>query len=294
MHRIAVLLTCHNRKSKTCRCLESLFSNITENEQTLEVDVYLTDDGSTDGTSEAVKTKFPTVHLCKGTGNLFWTRGMNNSWKEAIKDGNYDFYLWLNDDVMLKENAVWQLIVSSKKKNHKAIISGAFKSQDTGQSTYGGFDKKGLIVSPNGTLQQIELLSGNFVLIPQFVYKKIGMLDSFFHHGNGDFDYGLRAKKKGIGVYLTPEYVGYCERHDDELPLCYNGDYSLKKRIQFLYSPSGPNPLVNYKFYLRHYSIYRTIKFLFKTNVLTLFPFLKEKSRSSLSKVAGRTNKENN
>jgi glycosyltransferase involved in cell wall biosynthesis len=47
---IAVLMTCFNRKEKTLCCIESLFAQ--ENMPTF--DLYVCDDASTDGTSEAI------------------------------------------------------------------------------------------------------------------------------------------------------------------------------------------------------------------------------------------------
>ena len=45
---IAAILTCFNRKEKTLVCLRSLFSIIPN------IEVYLTDDGCTDGTFDIV------------------------------------------------------------------------------------------------------------------------------------------------------------------------------------------------------------------------------------------------
>ena len=64
MKRIAVLLTVYNRRDKTLYCLDRLYHQ--ENMDNYKVDVFLTDDGSTDGTSEAVCTKYPKVHIIKG------------------------------------------------------------------------------------------------------------------------------------------------------------------------------------------------------------------------------------
>ena len=51
--QIAVLITCFNRKEKTSNCLSSFYaSTFREN---FVFDLYLVDDGSTDGTSEAVR-----------------------------------------------------------------------------------------------------------------------------------------------------------------------------------------------------------------------------------------------
>ena len=56
MKTIAVLLTVFNRKEKTIQCLKRLY-NILPLEGYL-VDVYLTDDGRTDGTPEAAAEQF--------------------------------------------------------------------------------------------------------------------------------------------------------------------------------------------------------------------------------------------
>ena len=85
--RIAILLTCHNRKPLTDRCLNSIFNNIPKR---AIIDVYLVDDGCTDGTSEMIRIKYPAVKLLHGDGNLFWNRGMHRAFSEAVK-GDYEY-----------------------------------------------------------------------------------------------------------------------------------------------------------------------------------------------------------
>ena len=61
INRIAVLLTCFNRKDKTIACLHKLFEAYKVVENDIIIKVYLTDDASNDNTSEAVKRHFPEV-----------------------------------------------------------------------------------------------------------------------------------------------------------------------------------------------------------------------------------------
>ena len=110
--RIAAIITCHNRKDKTLACLKSLLQIAPT------IDVYLTDDGSTDGTSEAVRQQCPQVQIIQGDGNLFWSRGMYIAWKEAVKS-DYEYYLWLNDDVVLYPFFMKLLIICKIKKSKK-------------------------------------------------------------------------------------------------------------------------------------------------------------------------------
>jgi len=92
---IGVVITCHNRKEKTIASLKKLINQ--DDIDTLDVKIYLVDDGSTDGTSEAIKNNFPQVNIIKGDGTLFWNGGMRGAFSKAMENG-HDYYLWLNDD----------------------------------------------------------------------------------------------------------------------------------------------------------------------------------------------------
>lgn len=119
MKRIAALLTVFNRKDSTISCLENLFGQ--QLREGITLNVYLTNDGCTDGTPEAVKSKFPEVHIINGDGNLFWNRGMYRAWQEAAKE-DYDYYLWLNDDTYFLDHAVNSLVETSEMMEDAAII----------------------------------------------------------------------------------------------------------------------------------------------------------------------------
>lgn len=131
MGRIAALLTCFNRKEKTRECLTSLFSIDSS------IDVYLVDDGSTDGTSKMVKELFPQVNLINGIGNLFWTKGMHLAWSEALKH-DYDYYLWLNDDVILYPYFLEELYQCHSEAGAMSVITGVIVDRNTKQVIYGG------------------------------------------------------------------------------------------------------------------------------------------------------------
>jgi GT2 family glycosyltransferase len=68
--RIAVLLTCLNRKQKTLACLEALFSQVLPAK--VDISAYIVDDASTDGISDEVRQTYPQVKIFSGDGNLFW------------------------------------------------------------------------------------------------------------------------------------------------------------------------------------------------------------------------------
>lgn len=274
-YNIAVLMTVHNRKVKTLSSLDALyrsFYNLQNTSKAYSLSIFLTDDGSTDGTSEEIIKEFPDVHVLRSKGDLFWNRGMINSWKEAAKN-DFDFYIWLNDDTMLNENSLNQIFSDyyECKKENESILVGTTQSEK-GNTTYGGRINSGLL-NPTGFPQKCVKINGNFVLVPQKIFKEIGFLDERFHHGLGDHDYGLRALKKGFSLYTTSSYVGICEAHDT-LSYCFRPNTSLVKRLKHLYSPLGNNPYEYFYFAYRHYGAFVAFKHYLSIHLRVLVPGL--------------------
>ncbi len=250
--KIAVLLTCFNRKEKTILSLKKLYQFSTDFE------VYLVDDGSTDGTSEAVSNLFPEVNILKGNGELFWCRGMLLAWETAsLKD--YDFYVWLNDDVYLYDNAFDELFQCSNIFDNKAIISGLVEDQEK-KVIYGGFDENRKLIQVNGKTNKITNLNGNIVLVPKYVFQKIGMFDEVFHHDLGDVEYGLRAISEGVAVVTTREAIALGDRNPIVRERLW--DVNFRNRFRRLYSPLGSNPYINF-YFRRKYKSYTNAIFYF-------------------------------
>jgi GT2 family glycosyltransferase len=230
MMTIAVLITCHNRKQKTVNCLNLLLKQVGINEL-FKIDVYLVDDGCTDGTPAAVNEKFPQVNIIKGNGNLYWNRGMHLAWKNAASNKNYHFYLWLNDDTFLYENAMIELLNASNVKLNKSVIVGSTYSPSLKTCSYGGCNKKNKLLSPNNNLQEVYIFNGNIVLIPTYVFSIVGLLDDFYPHAIGDFEYSLRVRKFNLESYIAPQFIGVCEG-SDVLPLWCSSTNTLLTRIR--------------------------------------------------------------
>ena len=271
MESIAVLLTVFNRKEKTLNSLSQLFRQT--NIQNYNVEVFLTDDGCTDGTPEAVRMKFPQVNIINGDGTLFWNRGMYKAWKTATEKKDYDFYLWLNDDTFLDEDALDYILKSNKKLGGHCILAGCTCSEkDKSLTTYSGFIGKRML-SMNGSMQSVQKFNGNFVLIPRSVYKILGMNDPFYRHSFGDIDYGLRANKKGIPCFITDRFIGTCEQHSSKIK-CFDMNYSFVERMKSFYSPLGMNPFEFYHMNRNSLGLLKAVTVFITTHIRVCFPWL--------------------
>lgn len=215
--KLAVIMTCYNRRNTTLKCLNTLY------QQKNDFDVYLTDDGSSDGTAESIKAEYPKVKIIQGSGNLFWAGGMRLAFGEAIKN-QYDYYLWLNDDTFLEANALNKLLQTHQDLTDNdypnSIVVGSTKDPITGKATYGGavkskkwYSNKFDFLEPSSDVQKCDAMYGNCVLIPHNVSAKVGNIDTVFIHSLGDLDYALRARKLGCQIWVAPEYVGTCSKN---------------------------------------------------------------------------------
>lgn len=282
MQKIALLLTCHNRKDRTLGCLKSFYKTITPNN--FLFDIFLVDDGSTDGTADAVKTNFPKVNVISGTGDLFWNKGMRLAWQSALtNDENYDFFLWINDDTTLEKDATQHLFdCFDEYKNTKgidSIIVGACKVSNRTEVFSYGLRINEKTIKPNGKLQTGNMMNGNLVLIPNTIFKKIGILSNNYTHAMGDHDYGLRAIEAGFDLVTTKKYIATCETHIS-LPDWCNPNKAFQKRWQSLHSPLGLN-IVEYKVFRKRFWPKNYLIFILKIYFRCFFPAFYVKIKSN-------------
>lgn len=250
--RIAALLTCHNRRDDTVDCLRALRDQVLDGMQyenrkvegekrksaipadspsvtastfnfqlsTFSIEVFLVDDGCTDGTAEAVLQIFPNATIHCSDGSLFWCRGMKKAWELAAKT-DPDYYLWLNDDTHLLPGSLAQLVACASlpdDRQHLQIAVANCRDPDLGIHTYGGYKRLGshpliLELLPLNPSEEVfaDTFNGNVVLVPRAVYKAVGGMSSFAH-GLGDLDYGYRVKRAGGKIVLPPGFLAECKR----------------------------------------------------------------------------------
>ncbi|MFW6015822.1 MAG: glycosyltransferase family 2 protein, partial [bacterium] len=214
--------TCHNRKEKTLQCLKSLYSQKFTNKTNVDIKVYMCDDGSTDGTSDAVKEFDSKINIVHGDGNLYWARGMEKALSKA-REEFHDFFLMINDDVVFYNNMLETMLNSyfnNKSQLYEIAIVGSTQDDDTMQWSYGGrgWEKKAFRsympkVKPSKQYKTCTFANWNCFLIPPNLLDIVGNIDSFYEHGLADYDYSYRIIKSKNKIYVADKYVGTCKRN---------------------------------------------------------------------------------
>ena len=270
--RVAILMSVFNRREKTLACLSACFAQVESLRPcgNYEFSVWLTEDGCTDGTSEAVASAYPSVNIIHGDGNLYWNRGMCAAWEQAAVS-DPDFYIWINDDTVPVQGAFSVLFDTSSALGDKAIVAATAVGSD-GSLSYGGRNRKGRIIRPDDTIPVwCAFFNGNLVLVPRHVYRKIGALDSFYFHVFGDFDYGVRAAKAGITSVVAPGILAKCDRNAG-IPAWRDASFSLRERYAAITSPKGRPFKEQFVYDLRSEGILKALTHFVTLNLRVLFP----------------------
>lgn len=130
---ILAIIPVHNRKDTTLEMLASLEKIARPDGARLSVCVI--DDGSTDGTAEAITAAYPDIHVVKSDGSLFWS-GAVRLGIDRFLASDADFLWLLNDDLTINPACLTRMMAVAVSEA-PAVIS-ATVVDDTGTILYGG------------------------------------------------------------------------------------------------------------------------------------------------------------
>lgn len=286
MKSVVALMTCHNRREKTLAAIAQYFA--CDLPQGFTRKLVLVDDGSTDGTADAVRAAFPDVLVEHGDGSLFWNRGMLRAWQCALPL-QPDYVLWLNDDTLLYSHALVHLLETDARmraETGQPGIAVGSTDNDRGELSYGGSVPGKRLnrlnmrkVVPGEEPRPAVTLNGNCVLVPREVSDRIGLLDGVFEHAMGDNDYGFRAHKAGIPVWVMPGYAGRCNV-DHPIEGSFN-DRRLPLHVRWkkIMSPKGLPPRSWHALCRRHGGVAWPLIWVWPYGKLILTSLVRKRSR---------------
>lgn len=220
--KIAIVIPVYNRKDITIAGLNNIAGALAyyyqKGADSLNMNIVVADDGSTDGTGEWIKTNRPDIHIVTGDGNLWWSGSVNMGMRYAIEKLNVSHILLWNDDTICAENYFYELekIIIADPKYLKAIlISKIFWLNGNGRLfNFGGYytkatGKKVLIgLNQPDTFTEVirvDWSGGMGTLIPAEIINSTGYLDNVnLPQYHGDIDFFLRAKAHGYEAFGIP------------------------------------------------------------------------------------------
>lgn len=185
----------------------------------LDADIYVADNASTDGSISFLKANYPTIKIIRNKTNGGFAQGYN----EALKHVDADIFCLLNSDVEVTENWLYPIVKAFNTLPEASIIQP--KILDLLNKEYfeyagaaGGFiDQLGYPFCRGRIFQHLEKDKGQYdgikeifwatgacMFVKRSVFESLGGFDIDYFAHQEEVDFCWRAKNKGLKVY----YVG--------------------------------------------------------------------------------------
>jgi len=191
--KVSIIILNRNRKNLTDTCLRSLEKLTYPN-----YNVIVVDNGSTDGSQDLIKEKFPYITLIENGKNLGFARGMNVGIKHALEnEADYVFVVLNNDTAIISRNLLEELVKTANSDKKIGIVGP--KVMD-----YDGPSK----VQFNGKIKHLSgftmEVSGCGFLAKKEVLEDVGLYGPIYFMYYEDLDLFFRVKKKGYRIVFVP------------------------------------------------------------------------------------------
>ncbi len=213
---LSVIIVSWNTKELLLQCLESLFRAL----GTLEAEVFVVDNGSADGSPEAVKRTFPAVKLIENRANLGFAKASN----QALQQSQGTYLLLLNPDTRVKEGAI-QGLLSFLEGHPDAGVAGAQLLNPDGskQNSIANFPSLATELLNKSLLRrlfpgkfpgkgrhyeaplEVDSVIGACMMVRREAAERVGWLDEDYFLFLEETDWCFRIKKAGWRIYHCPE-----------------------------------------------------------------------------------------
>ena len=222
MTKLSVVIVNYNVKHFIEQCLFSVLK-ASEN---IACEIFVVDNNSVDGSVTIIKDKFPQVNLIVNKVNTGFSVANN----QAIRLAKGEYVLLLNPDTVVQEDTFTKVITFM---DTHADAGGLGVKMLDGQGNFAPESKRGLPTPfvafykmvglsrffpksvkfgkyhlsylPQDQINEVDVLSGAFMLMRKSVLDKIGLLDETFFMYGEDIDLSYRIQKSGYKNYYFPE-----------------------------------------------------------------------------------------
>lgn len=222
MVKLSVIIVNYNVQHFLEQCLYS----VRKASKNITVEVWVVDNNSVDGSIEMLREKFPGVKRIENKKNVGFSAANN----QAIRQSTGEYVLLLNPDTVVEEETFTKVIsfmdshpdagalgvkMIDGKGHFLAESKRALPTPEVAFYKVFGlsaifpkskrFGKYHLTYLPIDQVNEVDVLSGAFMLIRKAALDKAGLLDEAFFMYGEDIDISYRITKAGYKNYYYPE-----------------------------------------------------------------------------------------
>jgi Predicted glycosyltransferases len=242
--------------------LEQCLLSVRKATEGVEVEVYVVDNVSTDGSLEYLIPLFPEVRFIANAENVGFSRANN----QAIRQAKGEYVLLLNPDTVVGEETLKNVLRFMDEHADAGAVgvkmidgSGRFlpeskRSLPTPWNSFSKmfgvasifpksplFGKYRLLYLDKNEVHKVEVLCGAFMMMRSEALAKSGLLDETFFMYGEDIDLSFRILHSGYQVYYLPETI-----------IHYKGESTKKDSLRYVKIFYGAMVI----FFWKHYPNY--------------------------------------
>ncbi len=186
----------------------------------MEFEIFVIDNGSSDGSVEEVRKRFPSVHLIENEKNLGFARAVN----QGVQKASGRYLLLLNPDTHIRDRAIEELC--SFMETHLDVgIGGAqlFNSDGSKQNSVANFPSLATELLNKSLLRwlfpdkfpgkernyldpiEVDSVIGACMIVRREAIEQVGPLDEDYFLFLEETDWCYQMKKSGWRVYHIPQ-----------------------------------------------------------------------------------------
>ncbi len=220
--KLSVIIVNYNVKYFLEQCLKSVFIS----GKNIDMEVFVVDNNSVDGSVQMVREKFPQAILIANKENTGFSRANN----QAIKISKGEYVLLLNPDTVVEDDTFGKVVAFMDK---TPDAGGLGVKMIDGKGIFLPESKRGLPTPSvafykifgfsalfpksrvfskyhlgyldNDKIHSVDVLSGAFMLMRKSVLEKTGYLDETFFMYGEDIDLSYRITLAGYKNYYFPQ-----------------------------------------------------------------------------------------
>lgn len=225
--KLSIITVSWNTRDLLRRCLESVKAELALRPD-VEVEVFLVDNDSADGSAQMVALEHPWARLVENKENLGFAKANN----QALRACCGQYVLLLNPDTEVKPGAIWHLVDFLDSRERAGVVAPQLLNSDGSVQrscrefpTFFGmfYELAGLsrlfpAGSPSGKKfraykmldwnhddeRQVDQPEGACLLLRRAVIDEVGLLDEGFFMLFEEVDWCYRIKQRGWEIWFSP------------------------------------------------------------------------------------------
>ena len=222
---LSIAIVNWNTKELLKACLESIFKQT----RGLDYEVWVVDNGSSDGSAEMIRKEFPQVRLIENMTNVGFAKANN----QILRQSSGEYVLLLNSDTQIIGNAIKELFHFMDAHPEAGAGGCQLLNRDGSlQASCGRFPKLisiffggeivnrffkkifknrtffaeyGLNEKDHHSFQDVDFVKGCCIILRKSALEKAGLLDENLFMYFEEMDLCYRIKQKGYKILYSPQ-----------------------------------------------------------------------------------------